>query len=174
MRVFSLLAIATLVALASPAFGQAACSSLAQCACAAPLASFAPGSANLADMQGSVQVTAANPGNNPDTALLTIGDSAVSLVDGSAILNFAGSCQAQMGPQSSLVIRAVEGCACAEIVEAQTGGGFTTADGGVVNPTVVAGAVGIVGLAAGAAYLFVSNGDDDDDEGPVSPEGNTP
>jgi hypothetical protein len=170
MRLTSVMALLATLPLAGPAFGQAVCSGLSQCACAAPLASFAPGSANLTGMQGSVQVTAVNPGNNPDTALLTIGDSAVSLVDGSAILNFAGSCQAQMGPQSSLVIRAVEGCACAEIVEARTGGGYTTAGGEVVNPTVVAGTVGVLGLAAGATYLLVNN--DDDDEGPDSPEGN--
>jgi hypothetical protein len=142
-----------------PAFAQAACSALGpgQCACSAPLASFPPGSGILS-MQGAVEVTAANPGTDPSVALLGVGDSAVVLDNGSATLTFPGACSASLGPQSSLVIRAVEGCACASVVEAST-----AAAGNGVDPAAVVGGAVAAG-ALGTAIYFVATGDEEGSE----------
>jgi hypothetical protein len=180
MRASAILVFSYILAFAAPAFGQDICSSLGnQCACAVPLASFPPGSATL-NMQGSVLLEAQNPGADPSTALLNVGDSAIVLANGSASLTFPGGCSASLGPQSQLVIRNMSGCACASVVEAMTTAGLpeeggsgapvppdgTTGVGAATGTTV--GAATIVGAAAaataiGAGIYFIAT--DDDDEG---------
>jgi hypothetical protein len=159
MRTFLILAAGTL-SLSGPAFGQAACTSLgSECACAAPLANFTPGSASLA-IQGSVMLEAQNPGPDPSAPFLSVGDSAVVLDNGSAALSFPGACSASLGPQSSLVIRAIDGCACAAVSEASTEAEAAAVGAGIDAGLVVGGVV--AAGAAGTAVYFVAT---DDDEG---------
>jgi hypothetical protein len=171
------------VPLAGPAFGQAACAALdaGQCACAAPLASFTPGSATL-HIRGSVLVDAQNPGSDPSAAVLSVGDSAVVLERGSASLNFPGACSASLAPQSSLVIREINGCACASVFKATTaaatvpegGAGASDPTGGATGPgtdtqndaggvsaTTVLGVAAATAAVGTAAYFVITNDDDE-------------
>jgi hypothetical protein len=199
MRTRLMLVFAATLALSGQAFGEPAGSAVGeQCACAVPLASFPAGSAFLSNMQGAVQVTAANPGSDPSAALLTVGDSALVLAGGSATLNFGPACSVALDRQASLVIREVAGFACASVVEAMTtayvpeggsgapepadgatgpgigtgvpgtGDGSTTAPGATVGTVV--GVTVAVGAIAGATYFIVEQAQDDDDEDDGSDE----
>jgi hypothetical protein len=181
MRASAILVFSCILAFAAPAFGEDVCSAVSsKCACAVPLASFAPGSATL-NMQGSVLLEAQNPGTDASTALLNVGDSAIVLANGSAALSFPGGCSASIGPQSSLVIRDLGGCACASVVEATTTAGLSEGGSGAPEPTdgatgpgigaagtgidaaTIVGGMAAAGAIGAATYFIVT--DDDDDEG---------
>lgn len=152
------------------AFAEAQCSALLNqgCACAVPLESLREGVfGQLNPIVGDVLLTKVS-GSHAATSVenVSVGDGIVVLENGNASLNAGPSCTLQLPAQSSLVIRAVEDCACASLVETQrvaqsqnpSGGGGR---GGAA--LAAAAAIGVVG--AGAAYLIYES----DDGNPVSP-----
>jgi hypothetical protein len=130
--------------------------------CALPLTDFAPASARLSDAFGNVQITTANQYSPTDQTIpLNIGDAVLVLEDSGASLTFGPACGGALPEQSQLVIRVVEGCALAELVETQTQAATTRPNG----TTAVLGTLAIVGLGTGIYFLSQSG-----DDGPVTNE----
>ena len=154
-----------LLSVSMPAFAAPVCSPGAsgqeECICSVPLSTAAP--YFLDSVSGGVVVTA-QAGFSPATGgALTTGDRIVIPAGGQALLSGV-SCNAQLPDPSTVVIKEIDGCACAALTKADVagivGGGGTANAGG-------AAAAGIVGVA-GAGGL-VALGLSEDDDKPVSP-----
>ena len=91
------------------------------CVCTLPLSSFDPATtAILSDISGRVEITTANQYSPADPYVpLNIGDGVIVLEDSSALLSFGPICKKELPEQSTLVVRAVDDCACAAFVETQ-------------------------------------------------------
>lgn len=159
----------------APAFAHAAdtnaqCSALLDqgCACAVPLESL-DGNVfgTLEPISGDVLLTRTT---GSQTAIsienVSVGDSVTVLENGNALLNAGPTCQLQLPAQSSLVVREVEGCACASLVEVQRVASVPATEATGSGRGVLAAAVALA-VAGGAAAILLSNGDDDGDS--VSP-----
>jgi hypothetical protein len=115
--------------------------------------------AQLRDIVGDVKVTG-QAGFSPtgDNVDLYAGDSVVVASEGEALLDFGPTCQRLLEPNTSLVVRVDDGCACAGVFAV----GQETATGAAL-PYVLGGAL-ILGGAATAILLS-----QDSDSEPTSP-----
>ena len=168
--------------LSGAAFAQAQCSALLDqgCACAVPLEALRGNEfGELNPIVGDVLLTRTS-GSHAVTSVenVNVGDGVVVLENGKASLKSGPSCLLQLPAQSSLVIRAVEGCACASLVEVQRVAQSqnlsvpgetdedTEEDSGKRKAGLALAAAGAAAIAAAAA-LALAGGDDDGN--PVTP-----
>lgn len=170
--------ILAVMGLSSTALAGSECASLVDrdffsCACAVPMSEFTPaGTAALSQINGQVNITTGHQFSSAGpTVPLDIGDGAIVLENSSAVLTFGPSCSRQLREQSSLVIRDVDGCACASVVEAQrtaqsqnlAAPGDRRSNGGKAIATLLL----LGGGAGGVTALVLSQSNSDE---PVTPE----
>jgi len=173
-RILSALIVITPVvapAFSGAAFAQAQSSALLDqgCACAIPLEALNDDVfGQVTPIVGDVLLTKTT-GSHAATSVenVSVGDGVAVLENSNARLNAGPSCALQLPAQSSLVIRVVEGYACASLVEAQRVAVPNESGGGGGNGgAALAAVVAAVAIGGGAAALLLSNSDDGN---PVSP-----
>lgn len=135
------------------------CSAVPGCDCALPLNEFDPQTtALLSDINGQVDITTDNRYSPADPSVpLDIGDRVVVFDNASAVLTFGPVCSRTLPESSSVTIRSIDGCACAALVAAKTGGTFGFAALGI----------GTAVLLGTGAVLLIANDDGNGD--PVTP-----
>lgn len=122
-RILLVAASATLITVSGEALAAANCSALLEqqdCACAVAIDRTTPGPlAELSNIQGDVLVSGTE-GYTPIATVipLNVGDSVIVPQDASAELSAGEACKRTLQPETSLVIREIDGCACLAQVEA--------------------------------------------------------
>lgn len=134
------------------------------CVCSVPLASFPDNVVgSLSNISGDVMVTKETTYAATESVIpLNLGDGVVLQANAGALLSIGPQCSRQLPESSSLVIRAIEGCACADLVETQR-------QATKVNAGAVAAGLGLVGGGAALAVGLSNDDDNGDVGGPVSP-----